>query len=107
MKSMKAVRRKTAMKVRTAMRAKTAMKSFARMDFKNRALCYGLRNPPPGTKKVPFDDIPDYVTKTDGTKPSVRAVKDAVYLHSKSRQKVGRKEGWQKTSASENRTILT
>ena len=107
MKSMKAPRRKTAMKVMKAMRPKTALKSFARMDPKNRELCYSLRHPPRGTKKVPFIDIPDYVTKTDGTKPSVRAVKDAIYLHNKSRKKVGRKEGWQKTSPSENRTILT
>ena len=93
MKSMKAPRRKTAMKVMKAMRPKTALKSFARMDSKNCELCYSLRHLPRGAKKVPLDDIPDYVTKTDGTKPSVRAVKDAIYLHNQSRKKFGRKEG--------------
>ena len=83
-----------------------AMKSFARMDTKNKALCYALRNPPPGSKKMAFDKIPDHVVKTDGTAPSIQAVKDAVYSYNKERTVVGRRTGWQKTTASENGTIL-
>ena len=71
-----------------------AMKSFARMDVKNQALCYTFRNPPPGVKKTPFDKIPDHVVKTDGTPPSIRAIKDAVYSYNKGRKKVGLAENF-------------
>ena len=103
MKAMRVVRPVTAMKV---MKSRKAMKSFARMDLQNRALCFALRNPPSGEKKVPFNELRDHVRKTDGSKPSIQAVKDAVYDYRKVRNPVGRKAGWQKTSKKDNKTIL-
>ena len=46
------------------------------MDLKNRALCYTLRNPPPGIGKTPYATIIEnkLVKKTDGTVPSIGIV---------------------------------
>ena len=50
---------------------------IARMNDANRAMCYALRNPPPGTKKTSLKQIATMVVKTDGTHPTMEAVRVA------------------------------
>ena len=79
------------------------------MDFKNRALCFSLRNPPPGTKPMTFQGIVDQklVRKTDGSVPSVGAIHEAAASFSKEKKQRGRREGWRKTSKKEDKALLS
>ena len=81
-------------------------RSTAQMDFANRAMCYALRNPPPGTKKSSFKQIAETVVKTDGTHPTMEAVRVAAVQFAVEKAKRGRKEGYKKTTAKEDRTIM-
>ena len=49
--------------------------SKGRMDFRNRALCYALRNPPRGHGRMKLHDIQELVCKIDGSKPAISTVK--------------------------------
>ena len=77
--------------------------SKARMDAANRAMCYALRNPPAGTKRASFKAIASTVWKTDGTHPSTGGIREAVVQYGAEKQKRGRKSGWKKTTAREDR----
>ena len=90
------------------MAMKRKKKSFARMDLANRALCFTLRHPPKGQKKMPYSQIRDLVVKTDGQRPEITAISDAAKTFPTSGQKgpVGRPEGWRKTSKADDRAIL-
>ena len=57
-------------------------------------------------KKMKFWEIATKVKKTDGTPPSIGAIKEAVYTFHEEKQKVGRKKGWRKTTKSEDKVIL-
>ena len=85
-----------------------AMK-VARMDMRNRALCYSLRKPPPGGKKVKIADIikKKMVVKTDGRAPSPGAISEAAETYLDPKEKVGRKVGSRKTSKADDKQILT
>ena len=87
---------------------KKKKKPIARMDLRNRALCYAYRNPAPGQEKVKFRDIIELklVVKTDGTVPQAGAIADAAKSFHEEKQKRGRKKGWQKTTKAENKKIL-
>ena len=76
------------------------------MDSKNLALCYALRHPPAGSTKMPFKEILGHVLKTDGTRPSIDAVKKSVANFHAERADVGRKSGWRKTTPTEDRKII-
>jgi hypothetical protein len=84
------------------------MAKVARMDLRNRALCFTLRNPPEGHAVTKFDDIvrKKLVRKTDGTTPSVSAIKKAADDFHKERAPVGRKKGWRKTTKAEDKKLL-
>ena len=82
--------------------------SSAQMDFANRLRCYSLRNPPPGTKPMKFQDIlaQKLVRKTDGSLPSAAAIHKAAASFPKEKQQRGRREGWRKTSKQEDKALL-
>ena len=79
----------------------------ARMDISNRALCFALRHPPKGQKKMKFDDIQKLVRKTDGKKPSLGAIAEAAKTFNQEKMPVGRRVGWRKTTKVEDKAILT
>ena len=56
----------------------TMASTTARMSDTVRAQCYAMRNPPKGEKPMPYDQIAQTVTKTDGTHPTEGAVWQAV-----------------------------
>ena len=76
------------------------------MDDANRAMCYALRNPPAGMKKASLAAIAGMVVKTDGTHPSIQAVRSAAKLFHEEKQKRGRKKGNKKTTAADCREIM-
>ena len=78
----------------------------AQMDAANRALCYYYRNPPDNQCKLRFADIALRVRKTDGTHPSVGAVKECVATFHQEKGTRGRKPGWRKTSRAEDGNVL-
>ena len=49
--------------------------SKVRMDFRNRALCYALRNPPRGHERMKLNEIQEHVCKIDGSKPVLSTVR--------------------------------
>ena len=63
------------------------------MDLRSRALCFALRHPPEGQKKMKLEDIQKLVKKTDGKKPSLTAISDAAKTYNKEKMPVGRKAG--------------
>ena len=79
------------------------------MDFKNRLLCYQLRNPArKGIKKTPLSDIvkKKLVRKTDGKVPSESAISQAAAAFVKEKGQLGRPQGSRKTTKAEDATIL-
>jgi hypothetical protein len=83
-----------------------AMKSkFARMDERNRALCWALRHAPKG-KPTKFSDIAKLVRKMDGKRPKPNSVQQIVKTFLKPREAVGRKPGWRKTTKDEDGAII-
>jgi hypothetical protein len=92
-----------------AMAMKRQKQKVARMDVRNRALCYALRNPPTGHAVTTFDEIIDkkLVRKMDGTVPSVSAIKEASNGFHKATAPVGRKKGWRKTTKADDKRLLT
>ena len=77
------------------------------MDLANKALCYALRNPPPGQKKAPYKDILKVVVKTDGLPPTQGAMSEAAASFMLAKGPVGRPKGWRKTTLQEDRKILS
>ena len=53
------------------------MPDMAQMNAANRAICFALRNPPPGEKKTKLCDIRKIVCKTNGRKPGLSAIQKA------------------------------
>ena len=53
------------------------VKNCSQMNVKNRAMCFALRNPPPGVKKAKLKDIQKLVRKSKGGKPSLAAISKA------------------------------
>ena len=98
--------KKTTIKRKPAAVPRPKSTKYARMDVKNRALAYLMRNPPVGCKKMPFKDIVAHVFKTDGRRPTVQGVKGVVYSFHEDTDKVGRKKGWRKTTKKEDAAIL-
>ena len=80
--------------------------SKAQMDLASRAMCYALRNPPPGTKKSSCKQIAALIVKTDGTHPSEEAVRVAAKEFGKEKEQRGRKEGYRKTTTKEDRVLM-
>ena len=82
---------------------------IARMDLKNRALCYSLRRPPKGVPKVPIAVIikKKLVKKTDGKAPSPGAISEAAKTFVAKKNTRGRKLGFRKTTKDEDRKILS
>ncbi len=85
------------------------MPTSAKMDLQNRALCYALRCPPKGVKKTKLKDIVKFklVKKSDGTVPQPSAIAEAAATFKDEKRKRGRKQGWRKTTKSEDKQILT
>ena len=76
------------------------------MDDANRAMCYALRNPPAGHKRVALKDIAGMVVKKDGTRPSPQAVGSAAKQFEEEKEQRGRRVGDKKTTKAEDREIL-
>ena len=80
------------------------------MSAENRALCYFYRHPPPHSGAQPvkqWTKIAQLVWNADGvTHPTPHAVRLCVLGWRKARKTRGRKVGWRKTTAVEDREIL-
>ena len=76
------------------------------MDEANRAMCYALRNPPAGNKKVSLKDIAGMVVKKDGSHPSIGGVLKAAKEFKEEKERRGRRAGDKKTTKREDREIL-
>ena len=81
--------------------------AVARMDDRNKAPCFVLRNLPSGQEVTTFNDIRAHklVLKEDGTIPSVSAIKEAADSFHDEKAPVGRKVGWRKTSKAEDKKL--
>ena len=88
-----------------AMKVAKKVSKVARMDLKNRALCYALRHPATG-KPTKYTDIVKLVQKTDGSKPTVGAIQECVATYNKVKKPVGRPEGWRKTTKAEDKQFV-
>ena len=76
------------------------------MSAENRALCYFYRHPPPGHgAPMKWSAIAELVWNTDGTHPTANGVKNCVLSWTAVRQKRGRKVGWRKTTAADDKAI--
>ena len=82
------------------------MSSTAQMDDATRAMCYALRHLGRGHKPMKYVDIRKVVKKTDGKRPSVQAIAQAVASYPVEKKSRGRKTGWRKTSRDEDKIIL-
>ena len=82
--------------------------STAQMDIRNRALCYALRNPPTGVKKVSIAKIikDKLVVKTDGSVPTPGGISLAASTFLEEKGTRGRKTGWRKTTKEEDKKLL-
>ena len=78
----------------------------AQMDQPNKAICYAMRNPPKGQKKMPFHDIVELVFKTDGTKPSIGAMCEAAKNFKVAKDQRGRPRGSKKTTKGEDKVVM-
>ena len=87
---------------------KTAAKAapVARMDVATRALCFALRNPPKGQKKMALTDIKRMVVKTDGKKPTLDGINKAAQTFKQKKKIRGRRSGWRKTTKAEDKQVL-
>ncbi len=80
--------------------------TFAKMDMVNKAMCYALRHPPAGGKKVAYNDIIKMVKKSDGTRPTIGAVHEAVQMFKEQKGGRGRPQGTFKTTKEEDKVIV-
>jgi hypothetical protein len=80
--------------------------SDAQMDIANRAICFTLRNPPKGQKKVPYKDILKVVRKTDGTTPSIAGICFAAMSFREEKGERGRPAGTRKTTKEEDKKVM-
>lgn len=76
------------------------------MDLVNKALCYALRNPPPGQKKTSYDEIRKFVVKKDGSPPTQGAMSEAASSYKVPKGPVGKPLGFNKTTKQEDTKIL-
>ena len=77
------------------------------MDEPTRAMCFALRNPGRGFKKMKLKDIRKLVKKKDGkSRPTLKAISDAARNFKKEKQKRGRKLGDRATSKKEDKKIM-
>ena len=76
------------------------------MPPKVQALCYLYRNPPAGSglKPVPYKSIPALIKKPN---MKVKTIEKTVHRFHANGKKRGRKIGWRKTSASDDKVIMT
>ena len=79
----------------------------SQMNFANRAKCFAFRFPARG-KPVPISEIRrrKLVTKVDGTVPSQGAISEAANTFLEEKDIRGRKDGWRKTSKTEDKQIM-
>lgn len=75
------------------------------MDVRSRALCYAMRNPPPGTKRYKLGEIQGYLTKRDGTPPSLGAISEAARTFMDPKSPSRRPPGSNKTTKAEDRMV--
>ena len=78
----------------------------AHMDLANKALCFALRNPPKGYKKVPYNDILNVARKMDGTVPTIGSICEAAKTFQREKGEQGRPKGCKKTTKEEDRKVL-
>ena len=76
----------------------------SQMNFANRAKCFAFRFPARG-KPVPISEVRrrKLVTKVDGTVPSQGAISEAANTFLEEKDIRGRKDGWRKTSKTEDK----
>ena len=81
----------------------------AKMDLKNRALCFALRHPAKGGARVPLHTIVQkkMVKKTDGTVPTEAAISLAAKNFAKEQNTLGRPVGKKATTHKEDRVIMS
>ena len=93
---------------RKAMRAAAQhrKRSCARIDAANRTLAYAMRKPRDHGKRRSWSYIAQHVKKTDGSRPSVRALQRIVKQWPSAAKTPGRKKGWRKTSPEDDKLIL-
>ena len=87
-------------------RKKVQKATTAQMDFANKAMCFAMRNPPPGHSKMPYKDIQKMVRKTDGTKPKIPAICQAAHNFKKQKNVRGRPMGSNKTTTDEDKKLM-
>ena len=85
------------------------MPTDAKMDLKNRALCFALRHPAKGGARVPLHTIVQkrMVKKTDGTVPTEAAISKAAKNFAKEQGARGRPAGTKATTRQEDRAIMS
>ena len=85
------------------------MPTDAKMDLKNRALCFALRHPAKGGARVPLHTIVQkkMVKKTDGTVPTEAAISLAAKNFAKEQGARGRPAGTKATTRQEDRAIMS
>jgi len=76
------------------------------MDLANKAICYTMRNPPEGIRKMRYTQLVDLVSKTDGTKPSIGAMSSAAKNYKTEKGQRGRPVGSNKTSKEQDKLIM-
>jgi hypothetical protein len=78
------------------------------MDESTKAMCYKYRHPPKGQKPKTYEDIAELVLCKDReTHPTKVGVWKAVRDFNKKKKAVGRPKGRKKTSAKENKVIMS
>jgi len=85
----------------------TGKATTSQMDLANRAICYTLRNPPKGHKKIPYKDIVKVVRKQDGTKPTHGSICEAAKSFQEEKEEVqGRPKGTKKTTKEQDKKVM-
>ena len=85
-----------------------AYPSSVTMNAENRALCYFYRFPPKdsGVRPLSFPKIAQIVRKQDGTCPTAEGVRLGVRDFHREKFQRGRKQGWRKTSAADDKVLM-
>ena len=81
-------------------------RTTAKMDAANRAMCYALRNPPPGQMRAQLVDIQKVVRKTDGQRPTLKAISLAAASFMDEKAQRGRVKGDRATSKAEDQKLM-
>lgn len=78
-----------------------------RMDDQTRALCYALRTPGAGQKKMKLGAIQKLLFKKDGkSRPSLQAISQAAKTYKQPKEKRGRPKGSRNTTAAEDKILM-